>query len=71
MNFKVILNPKWTKEQHNKFLQKIKDNDNYCPCMIIKNETTKCICEDFRNKIEDKNYVGECHCGRYLKQIRI
>lgn len=42
--------------------QKLKENDGYCPCKIIKNKDTKCMCKDFRNQIS-----GECHCGLYIK----
>ncbi|MCF0125592.1 MAG: hypothetical protein HUJ68_07540 [Clostridia bacterium] len=42
---------------------KVKENGNYCPCSILKNDDTKCICKEFReSKIE-----GYCHCQRYLK----
>lgn len=37
-------------------------NDGYCPCSILKNEDTKCMCKEFREMEE-----GECHCGLYIK----
>ena len=40
----------------------IKENGGYCPCKLIKNEDTKCICKEFRN-----SGLGECHCGLYVK----
>ena len=43
--------------------KKIKDNNGYCPCKLIKTEDTKCICKEF---IEQKE-LGECHCGLYIK----
>ena len=42
--------------------QRIKDNNGYCPCRLLKNEDTKCMCKEFREQ-ED----GECHCGLYVK----
>ena len=43
--------------------QKIKDNGGFCPCRLVKNEDTKCICKEFLESAE----VGECHCGMYYK----
>ena len=40
----------------------VKANDGYCPCLIQKNEDTKCMCKDFREQTE-----GKCHCGRFDK----
>lgn len=42
--------------------KKLKDNDGYCPCVIEKNEDTKCMCKAFREQDS-----GECHCGLYIK----
>lgn len=42
--------------------RKIKENNGYCPCSVIKNEDTKCICKDFFRMEE-----GTCHCGLYIK----
>ena len=44
--------------------EKIISNGGYCCCAIVKNEDTKCICKEFREKQEE----GECHCGRFIKQ---
>lgn len=41
----------------------VKANNGYCPCAVIKNEDTKCICKEFREQTEP----GLCHCGRYEK----
>lgn len=38
-------------------------NDGYCPCAILKNEDTKCMCKEFKEQKEP----GECHCGRFIK----
>jgi|GEM_PF-7095486 len=45
-------------------LQKVINNDGYCPCSLIKNKTTKCICENFRYMISNR-LLGECDCGLY------
>lgn len=42
--------------------QKLKENNGYCPCRIIRTPDTKCMCKEFR---EQK--IGECHCGLYIK----
>lgn len=45
--------------------RKLKENDGYCPCSLIKNEDTKCMCKEFRELIE-KRESGTCHCGLYI-----
>lgn len=42
----------------------IKLNDGYCPCSVLRNPDTKCMCKEFRNMKE-----GTCHCGLYTKTI--
>lgn len=44
-------------------LQRLKENDGYCPCSLVKNEDTKCMCKEFRETNE-----GMCHCGLYIKE---
>lgn len=39
------------------------DNDGFCPCMIDKNNDTKCICKVFKEQTTE----GMCHCGRFKK----
>lgn len=63
MNLKIIPNP--NKEEYDEITQAVKDNDNYCPCVLVKNSDTKCICKAFR----EQETEGYCHCGRYLKVI--
>ena len=38
-------------------------NEGYCPCAVIKNQDTKCVCKQFR----EQTTPGLCHCGRYEK----
>lgn len=42
--------------------KKLKENNGYCPCSIVKSEDTKCMCKEFREMDE-----GMCHCGLYIK----
>lgn len=50
------------KELVTELKKKLKENDNYCPCRLTKNEDTKCMCKEFREQDS-----GECHCGLYIK----
>lgn len=59
MRIKVTSN----KELEKEIRQRIKDNNGYCPCKILKNDDTKCICKEF---LEQQS--GECHCGLYYKE---
>lgn len=51
-------------EYANKVKYALYMNDGYCPCKIIKNESTKCMCVEFREQKE-----GLCHCGLYEKVL--
>ena len=46
----------------------LKHTGGYCPCLLAKNEDTKCMCKDFREKIADPDYEGYCHCMLYYKE---
>lgn len=37
-------------------------NNGYCPCKIIKNTDTRCICKESREQD-----TGYCHCELYYK----
>ena len=50
------------KEHAEKIRQKLKENNNYCPCKLLKTPDTKCMCKEFREQEE-----GFCHCGLYYK----
>lgn len=65
MGFKIIKNNDSSHVEN--ILKSLKENDGYCPCMVNKDENTKCICKDFRNKMEDPDFYGLCHCGLYEK----
>lgn len=59
----VKLNP--NKEYVEQIKKKLKDNGNYCPCRLVKNEDTKCMCKEFRDMVAN-GITGECHCGLYI-----
>ena len=42
----------------------LEDNDGYCPCRLVKNVDTKCMCREFREQMA-AGLLGECHCGLY------
>lgn len=45
--------------------EKLRSNNNYCPCSIIKSNDTKCMCKEFR----EATINCVCHCGLYKKEI--
>lgn len=51
------LNP--DKESVKRIRQAIEDAGGYCPCELIRNESTKCPCKNMR-----KNHI--CECGLYI-----
>ena len=59
---KIKLNP--NAEKVAAIRKAIKENDGYCPCAVFKNEDTRCMCKDFRDKIA-YGIEGKCHCGLY------
>lgn len=58
---KIIPNP--DPEQFEMITKKVLANDGYCPCLLEKNEDTKCMCKDFREQEKE----GFCHCKRFKK----
>lgn len=62
---RVVLNED---KQHVRAIREaLKENDNYCPCSRVKSPDTKCMCKDFRDKMDDIQFVGYCHCELYKK----
>lgn len=66
-----LLYKKLTEDKQMKIIEvnpAIKDlvdaNNGYCPCTVVKNDDTKCICREFK---EQKS--GLCHCGRFEKVV--
>ena len=58
----IRINPVLTKEEIKEIQDKIKENDGYCACTLVKHENTKCMCKAFREQA-----YGLCHCGLYEK----
>ena len=50
-------------ERDPSFKKLVEENDGYCPCLVMRNEDTKCMCKDFR----EQKHPGICHCGRFEK----
>lgn len=57
----IRLNP--NKEEVAQIRAAIKANDGYCPCSLVKDDSHKCMCCNFKNQTDE----GECHCGLYYK----
>lgn len=55
--------PNKDKDKYNEVTQAVKDNNGYCPCKLIKNEDTRCVCKEFKEQEQ-----GLCHCGRFYKK---
>lgn len=52
------------KTHADKIRKALRENDGYCPCRITKDESSRCVCEDFIKNIKSGEY---CHCGLYKK----
>lgn len=64
MRMKIKTNP--DKEKVKEVRDKLKANEGYCPCRLIKSPENKCMCKEF---LEQKS--GYCHCGLYYKEEEI
>ena len=51
-----------TDENAQEIKERLKENGGYCPCTIIRNDDTKCMCKAFREGKEN-----ECHCGLFIR----
>lgn len=58
----MIIKQNPDKEYADEIRKKLKDNQGYCPCQLVKTPETKCMCKEF---LEMKS--GMCHCGLYIK----
>jgi ferredoxin-thioredoxin reductase catalytic subunit len=58
---KIIVNPDTVLVKEVR--EGLKRTGGYCPCRVVKNEDTKCLCKEFREQTEE----GECYCGLYIK----
>ena len=51
------------KEKAKEIFTAVQKNGGHCPCRIKKDDTTRCMCEEFRKQ----ETPGPCHCGLYEK----
>jgi hypothetical protein len=63
MKLKIFKNP--DEQEYAEITQAVKDNRGYCPCSLIRNKNTKCICKEFKEQQNE----GYCHCGRFYKKL--
>ncbi len=47
----------------------LKQTGGYCPCRVGRLEENKCICEEFKEQIEDPAFEGFCHCQLFFKSL--
>ena len=45
----------------------LRHTGGYCPCRMERTEATRCMCQEFREQIDDPNFEGYCHCLLYYK----
>ena len=60
---KIVTNP--DKDFALKIREKLRVNDNHCPCKAEKTKETLCPCKEFRDKMERKE-LGSCHCQLFI-----
>ncbi len=61
----VTLNP--DREAVKAVREGLKRTGGYCPCRIARTPENKCICEEFRQQMNDPDFEGFCHCKLYYK----
>ena len=49
--------------------RQLQETRGYCPCALEHNESTKCVCQSFK-ELYAKGEETECACGKY-KIIKI
>ena len=59
----ITINP--DKNFVKKMRSAIAENGGYCPCSVMQNEDTRCICKEFFEQDRD----GPCQCGLYYKKV--
>lgn len=60
---RIYKNP--DKEYADEVAIRIKKNNGYCPCALLKTPDTKCRCKAFRDQVE-RGEEGACHCGLWI-----
>ena len=59
---KIKKNP--DEKKYQEISNQVKENDGFCPCRLVRNEDTKCMCKEFRESTTE----GYCHCGLFYKE---
>lgn len=59
----IIQNP--DQEYAREIKRRLKDNNGYCPCAVVKSKETRCKCKEFRDRVA-AGIPGECECGLYI-----
>lgn len=62
---KLTLNP--DKEIVRTVREGLKRTGGYCPCRREKKDEYKCICDEFKAQMEDRDFEGYCHCMLFYK----
>lgn len=57
------IKPNPDKQKYEEMTEAVKKNNGYCPCLVERNEDTKCMCKPFR----EQKTEGPCYCGRFIK----
>lgn len=47
----------------------LKQTGGYCPCRVGRVEENKCVCQEFKEQIEDPSFEGYCHCQLFYKSL--
>lgn len=45
----------------------LKHTGGYCPCRMERTDAFKCMCEEFKEQVNDPDFEGYCHCMLYYK----
>lgn len=45
----------------------LKKKNGYCPCRLEMIPENKCICQEFKEQMNDPDFEGYCHCMLYYK----
>lgn len=62
---KVKVSQTEDKELLAEIIKQLDEHNGLCPCALIHDADTKCMCKQFRDMI-NKGEPGECICGRYI-----
>jgi len=59
----LIVKENPNKEYADSVREALKLNNMFCPCSMVCNDDTECMCKKFR----EQDYEGYCHCELYYK----